>query len=136
MRSDITCRVPRPSDQAYIAKTWQLGLGGDASTRRERGLLIDRVLDDRSTRVAVACDASNLDRIAGFVVYTPTPALTALHWIYVRTNQRREGVARALAAHVRLLDKTIVYTLEGESSAWLRAKYPRVFAMPITEVIR
>lgn len=136
--ANTAIRAARAGDQAYIAKTLLLGMqtAGGGLPRSELNALVDRILDDRATRVVVACDDANTDRIAGFAIVTPMPAMTALHWIYVRGARRREGIAHALAAHAKLHAKPIVYTLEGESSAWLRAKFPRAIAMPITEVIR
>ena len=55
--SAIVCRAARPDDQSYVAASWtrsmasteQLGLAASAQ-------LVDRVLNDPGTRVAVACE--------------------------------------------------------------------------------
>lgn len=145
--SAIVCRAARPDDQAYVAATWTrsmastelLGLAASAQ-------LVDRVLNDPGTRVAVACEPDSaqwnrssamLSRILGFVCWADTPRVRCVHYVSVRAKRRREGIAAALARYAKLDDdRPMVYTLEGPSTRGLLGRFPNATKIALEEVLQ
>lgn len=133
----IHLRAPVAGDQAYIASTLvsSLGMADNAMSGHERGLIADRLLDKAGVRLAVASDITNTSRILGWICYSPMPIASVLHYVYVRNQARRQGIATALAHYASLTDgRPIVYTLAGPSSSWLLERYHAAH-MPIAEFL-
>lgn len=95
------CREDRP----FIASSWLTSYGRSAVARSldpkiyhaKQGRLIDRLLADASV-ILVAVSASESSQLRGWIV-ADLPAgevVTVVHFMYVKTTFRREGVAKAL----------------------------------------
>ncbi len=129
-----TIREPVPTDQAYIAKGWlrSMEMARDRKGKKpsvfydEWGPVVDRILDRKDTRVLVAERAKDGEPyIAGWVVWTPTHGVPVLHYLYVRRDDRTQGVATSLLAHAGLhRGAMMIYTLFGPCHRWLVEKAP------------
>ena len=135
----IAVRPPRPTDQSYLAATWVTSLvtHSKANTRGETNRLVDRLLDDASVRILIACEPTNTDKIDGWICYTPTPRALVLHYAYVRDKMRRRGIGRAMLAKA-MGTKTstkLAYTMTGPTASALLARWPDAVHVPIREFL-
>jgi hypothetical protein len=91
----LSVREARPDDAAFVAATFseQLSRG----RHFEVNAIVDRVLDSKRVRILVA--VGERDRLLGWLVYVPMPSVRALVFAYVRSKQRLDGIAHALAEH-------------------------------------
>ena len=131
-----TIRKARPDDQAYIASTWLRSMthGRATATDAERRAAIDKVLDHNITRVLVACDPKAEHRIRGWLCYAPLIVARVVHYLYVRDGWRKQGIARALMEHAKLLDdRPLLYTHKGPDWASLTTRW-RAAPIPLSEV--
>jgi hypothetical protein len=105
--------------------------------KRDAGALVDRVLNDPTTRVMIACDAADHRRIFGFLVYADIPRVRCVHYVSVRAKYRRSGLATKLIVDAGLRDasKPLVYTLEGPSSRALAGKLAGASRIDLDEVL-
>lgn len=125
-------------DRDYIAKSWldsyhrargNHRLPADAYYPRHRPT-VERILAAPSTRALVALTPA--DRVIGWIVWTPSRYIPAVHYALVRHNLdgeewRRRGVLTALLAAAELGDQ-FVYTHAGEyrrGGRWKRHHWPR-----------
>lgn len=102
----VEIRPMTEADRSYVVSTWLRSFWPAANARgREFGHRIQadylRTYDQRvkaallaGTRVSVAVDPKFPRAIAGWIAHTGT----TLHYVYVRKELRRQGVARALLA--------------------------------------
>ena len=87
------------SDRAYVLRSW---FGGARQTRwardlgpiffEEHGRVIESILDRSTCRIAHV--PGEPAAILGFAVMEHN----AFHWVHVRTQFRRQGIAKALAS--------------------------------------
>jgi len=124
----FTIRDPRPGDQGFITSTWLANMR-EAPAHEEMsrgafysewGALVDRVLDRSETRCALAVDATDLDKIRGWIVWTPVPRAPVLHYVYVRRRHRREGIATALRVMGAEIGRPFVFTCHGPDERVVR----------------
>lgn len=100
-REPIVLRAVRPGDLPYLRDSWLRSNAGSAQARDERPYYrlhkarINRILSVPGVVVRVACSAADADAIVGWAVVTPEPVL---HYVYVRREAQRLGVARRLLA--------------------------------------
>lgn len=93
-------RIRKASDRrmglVYDSAIKYLANAGLGRTRVDAGArrVLDRVLTRPSTEVRLAVEADDTDHIVGLAVLDRE--LRILHWVYVRADDRRCGVARAL----------------------------------------
>ena len=105
-------------------------------TRSELNDIIDRLLDDESVRVRIACEPTRQNMILGWVCYTPTPKMMVLHYLYVREKMRRRGVAGQLMREAYQFGQgKLVYTMRGPDAAWLIAKNREAVMMDVKEFL-
>jgi GNAT superfamily N-acetyltransferase len=90
----VSLRIGRSTDQSYVANSWASSLGGEFD--RAKNAVIDRLLDDPRTRVIVACEETDTDRILGWVAYARIPGARVVEFVLVRKQRRGEGIARAM----------------------------------------
>lgn len=125
------------ADQAYIAKTWWLSmLQGNRAPRLRRRLnaAIDRVLDDATTRALVAAKG---ERILGWLVYAAAPVGRVVHYVYVRENERGQGLARRLIeAAWPGSDARLIATMRGPNTDTCLAAIRNSIYIPLEEVLR
>lgn len=116
-------RAAAAGDEGYVIATWlrsYLGMRGGRSRRelaaRDSKEAIARKLlaAGRVLVVDAPVAAVNSTEIAGWVCYTPLSSTSVVHYVYVRSQYRRRGIARRLleAAGVDLV-APIPFTLEG-----------------------
>ena len=135
----LRIRGASPTDQAFIASTWvsSLGMVDDPRKGSDRGRLVDRMLDKPGVRVSVACETHDPHYILGWLCHTPMPSVSVIHYVYVRNQVRKRGIAYALAIAAGLdQPRPVVYTLTGPSSSWLLAKYPGATHLQAEEFLK
>jgi GNAT superfamily N-acetyltransferase len=103
----VIVRSGKPIDHDYIGHTW---VRNDSHTARskecrrcyfyEQPRLIDLILGRTTSIVKVAHLEDDEDAIMGFAVAEPG----VLHYLYVRKEVRRQGIARKLMSYVGLGD--------------------------------
>lgn len=126
----IVVRPARSDEQGYVASTWARGVmdapvvhtAPDAWKRVN--VLVDRLLDDPSTRVLVAADPADDERLLGFVVFAIVPGARTL--MYVSARERKRGIATELVERAGLEQDhkkdRLVYLFDGPDVKWLRTK--------------
>lgn len=131
-------RRPEPTDQGYIASTWRESLL--LSSRSGVGTintLIDKMLDEVSVRILVACEPSQPMKILGWMAYSPGSSTAVMHYVYVRERQRNRGVMDTLCQYAWPIEPSkIVYTLRGPSAKWLVGKYPSAVFLDANDYLR
>jgi GNAT superfamily N-acetyltransferase len=136
---NIVIRGPERSDQAYISSTmYRSCLGSNRAPRRRRILndQIDRILDDKATRCLVAANASNHDKIVGWILFGAAPTVRLLHYVYVRDEERGKGIATRLVQQAwPTSNARMALTMRGPDTA-LFLRRPNVSFIPLEEVLR
>lgn len=139
----IVLRTARPGDQGYVASTWvhsASGTGGRPIGRqraaREFANDVDRLLNRSDTRIVIAADAAQLDIIAGWLAHVHRAPVPCVHYVYVRKNFRRQGVATRLLEHAGLArDRAATWTCAGPDLASLARCYPAAVPFPLKEFL-
>lgn len=95
----IAIRLGRPSDLPYVVDSWtkrghERGERLGAATARVRAILARP-----DTVLRVACLPDDTDAILGWAVLKTGTPLT-LTYVYVRSEARKQGIARVLLAGV------------------------------------
>ena len=127
----IAIRPGRADDQAFVAATMseQLARGH----HDDANALVDRILDSESTRVLVAIENG---RIVGWLAYAAIPRVRALLFLYVRRNDRMQGVARSLVdtAWPKRSGQYVHAGLRGGSTKSVLQRFSAI-EMPLDELI-
>ena len=99
----LIIRPFKEEDKNFILATWLPGLyhGGawysempkDVFMKNYHGFL-EQLLKHHNTEIKVSCLSSDHDVIIGYVVIAKDPL--ALHWVYVKNDFRKIGVASML----------------------------------------
>lgn len=93
-------RLGRPSDLPYVVDTWiKKGRNPDeslsAATARVRA-----VLAHHDSMLRVACLSDDDDAILGWATIDIGRSPPELHYVYVRKDARKQGIAKSLLAGV------------------------------------
>lgn len=97
-------RSKKTEDEGFIYATWFNNLYSSTRWRtsptRESFLkyrnIIQHILSKPATEVKVCCLKEDPDVIVGYSVWEKTPMDTILHWVFVRNDWQRRGIARDL----------------------------------------
>jgi hypothetical protein len=137
-------RAPRTTDQSYVARTWVASMTEKGMWHRRREVdalneLVNRLLDHRETKLLVACEPGNEDRIVGWIAYATPPGVRCLLYVNVRRQHRRQGCGHALAKHAGL-DRVagappMVYLFSGPDARKLLAGRPDVTHLEPSEYL-
>lgn len=120
----LVIREYRPvGDEDFIYATWIKGYRGSSYARavptplynRLQRKRIDRLLE-HGANIRVAANRVVPEQIYGYCVTQDN----TLHWIYVKSNYRLQGVGKALLSHLER-EQPIFYTHKG-SDIWLERK--------------
>lgn len=137
--SNVVIRGPVEGDIGYVSNTcFRSSLGKNRAPRLRRRLndQIDRILEDKSTRLLIACSITNSDRILGWLLYSNAPTVRLLHYAYVREEERGKGIASRLVAQAwPASNARVVLTLKGPSTAAFLERKEFTF-VPVDEVLR
>lgn len=107
----VRIRVVHPSDEAFIADTWRKSLRLSGRNRRRSIVEVNHefdrdvrlgVLAEPDTKFAIACEAASPASILGWLCYTP--GIPHVHYAYVRSEERRQGLFRGLLAAIGVRD--------------------------------
>lgn len=127
----VGIRPAREGDQSYVARTWVAsvldhGMRPKPGAVAEVNRLIDLLLDEPATKVLVACEPSNDDRIVGFVAYQLHRGARCLLYVCVRHGDRKQGIATLLLGEAGLYanGSPLLYLFDGPASVWAKAKRP------------
>ncbi len=105
--SDATPITVQPASAdalAFVLSTWGRRLEKKLEARPQLGFLkAFAPFQARIIRRSTVLTAMRGDRIAGFAIYE-AGGPRVLHWIEVRDEERRRGVARTLMEHARLFE--------------------------------
>ncbi len=102
MQEKVTIRLGTISDRPFVLASWLRGYRyGSSYGRAQRNWLFfpthhavaDEILDRGATHLLVAHVPNDPSVIVGFLVHE---GQTVLHWVHVKENFRRYGIARAL----------------------------------------
>jgi GNAT superfamily N-acetyltransferase len=78
-----------------------------------------RQLLSRGARIDVACYAEKPEIIVGFICYEMTPRDKILHYAFIRSDYRGNGIARALMNNAGFLpNQPYVYTFRTRESGY------------------
>ena len=104
---------------------------------RDVNTLIDRMLDDVTVRLLIACEPGDMRRILGWMAYSPAPRTAVIHYAYTREKVRNRGVATQLMRYAWPESPSkIVYTMRGPSATWLVNKHPDAVFLAVDEYLR
>lgn len=107
--NSVSIRGPRPTDQSYIANSWVSSIAGPrgqwGAKERTLNTQVDRLLDDPRTKLLVAVEPDDDDRIVGWVAFARIPGARVLEFLLVRKQRRGEGIAKQLLECAELLGK-------------------------------
>lgn len=100
----LTMREYKKEDEAFVYSTWLQNLYANtrwrtAITRKDfykYHAVLEVILAKPSTTVRICCLKDDPEIIVGYSVYEKTPADTILHWVFVRADWQRRGIARDL----------------------------------------
>jgi GNAT superfamily N-acetyltransferase len=103
----VAIRLGRPSDLAFVVDSW-VKRGHERGERlREATARVRALLARHDSVLRVACLPDDSDAILGWAVITAKPP-HKLHYVYVRKEARKQGIARTLLAGVNWPEKTKV----------------------------
>lgn len=135
-------RNPTPRDQGYVASTWfkQMQMVDRDYSRGGRwgqaGQHIDVVTARPGTRVLICHYPSDIERIRAWMVFELPPGPPVLHFVFVRKEDRQQGVATALLACAGInRDTQFVWTSVGPQSGVMKTKYPHGVHMPLARFL-
>ena len=117
----LSIRPARADDQAFVAATFAEQL--QRGHHHDANQVVDRVLDSSVTRVLVATEAG---RIVGWIAFAAIPRVRCVLFVYVRRQQRTQGVARELvdAAWPARAGAWVHAGLRGGSTRSLLQRFP------------
>lgn len=118
--SRLVNRPMRPTDEAFILDAWRRSYEGSAAVkhadrehyRQEMTRTIRRILDKATVRLRV--DAEDENTIVGFAAFTGHE----LHYVYVKKEFRKMGVARALLQDIPITCYTFITPTVRHHAGW------------------
>ena len=131
----MSIRPARASDQAFVALHWTRDMEPNSRLRGPAGRLVDVVLERDDTRCLIRA-TDGTDRIEGYVVFAEGPRVPVIHWVYVRPEHRRAGIARGLLEHVGVeRDRVSVYTAPGWCARKLVTAFPHGVGLALPDFL-
>ena len=128
--SDVVIRPAWPEDQAFVAATFAEQL--DRGQHDKPHAIVDRVIDSPSTRILIATRAG---RIVGWLAYVAAPRVRAVLFVYVRRQERTQGIARQLVQAAFPRAGQLVHGgLRGGSTKSLLQRFSAI-EMPLDDLI-
>jgi len=123
------------ADRSYVCASWIKSLRSDrwADDKPEsrdtyNGRLIDRLLAVPDTLIFIACLADEPDTIVGYCVGSRVNAgarSSVLHFVYVRKQRRREGIARRLLQWCDVKESSaLVHTFQTSAVNFIKHRFP------------
>jgi hypothetical protein len=141
-------RLPRKTDQGYIASSWAKSILRGTHAWERHGLarsghqlhkLIDTVLDRADTRALVRVKPSDPDTIYAWLLYAEGegPGVPVVHYVYARADEREKGYAGELLYRIGVRrDSGVVCTSDGPASAMMRSLYPAAVHVPLATFLK
>ena len=132
----LDIRPFKKEDEPFIYSTWLQNLYVNTRwrtppTRRaffKYHDVIEHILRKPNTKVDVCCLKDDPDVIVGYCVHEKTPVDVILHWIYVRGDWQRKGIAYDLAPkHITVVTHM---TKIGERIWQKQAVKPKLISLP------
>lgn len=134
----VIIRAARAGDQAYVSSSWVSSLCGPRvqwdDAARKINAQVDALLDDKRTRVVIACADDDHDKIIGWIASARVPGARLVEFCHVRRAKRREGIGRELAVQAELLGAgpPLVYLFDTDDRPHL---FPHAVGMPPEEFL-
>jgi GNAT superfamily N-acetyltransferase len=109
---------------AFVIDAWKRSFEGAPAVRgcdrehyrREMTLAIRRLCDRAQIRIATAPDDD--DHLLGFAAFTTTDDGAELHYVYVKQDFRKMGIARKLLADLKVNAVTFLSTTARLPKGW------------------
>lgn len=144
----LTIRFKKIEDEPFIYSSWLNSLYANGIWRNMRTVgtkkqpfmdrkiifkyqtVIAHLLAKSNVSVNIACLKDDADIIVGYSVHERMPRDTILHWVYVREDWQREGIARDLCPK----NYTIITHLTTDAESILRARQikPKLISLPLS----
>ena len=133
----LLLRGPKEEDEAFVFATWLQQIA--SNTRWRNGIdktqffkyreIIAAILRKPTITVTVCCLKDDLDIIVGYSVYEKLPTDTILHFVYVRSDWQRQGIARDICPkHITVITHL---TKIGERIWSKMVPKPRLISIPL-----
>lgn len=134
----LQIRPMKPEDEAFIYSTWLQNLYANTRWRTQPTRkaffkyhdVVEHILRKPTTTVNICCLKEDPDVIVGYSVFEKNPVDTILHWIFVRADWQRQGVAYDLAPpHITVVTHM---TKIGERIWQKQAAKPKLISLPLS----
>jgi len=133
----LLLRDPKEEDEAFVFATWLQQVL--TNTRWRHGVdkqnfynyreILIAILKKPSVKVTVCCLKDDPDIIVGYSVYEKNPTDTILHFVYVRSDWQRQGIARDICPkHITVITHL---TKIGERIWSKMVPKPRYISIPL-----
>lgn len=107
-------REATPEDESFIRNSWLTSLHDHSQLSyvqrsvyfREQNKILDYLLSTSS--VLIACFPEAPDQIMGYVVYDHIIKTLVLHWVYVKSMFRMQGIALGMIKPLLDPDNTVI----------------------------
>ncbi len=117
-------RSARASDMAFVIDAWKKSYEGAPAVRGadrehyrvEMTRAIRRLCDRAEIRIATAPDDD--DHLLGFAAFVTTDDGAELHYVYVKQDFRKMGIARALLADLKVTAYTFLSNTARPPKGW------------------
>ena len=121
MTDSIVIRPPRSTDQAYVTNSWVSCIVKDRKYRPQlANVIVDRLLDDPRTKLLIACEPQDSDKIVGWIAFASMPGTGVLEFVLVRHQWRNQGMAAHMMRAASLLGiPRIVHLFETADSRYI-----------------
>ncbi len=108
MKLPIEFRTPNAGDESFIYNAWLKSYKDSPCGKTmvsdvffsNHKLIVSSLLGDDSVDILLAVNPDNPAQIYGFACLEKTPAVSTIHYVYVKYNFRKLGIAAALVAQL------------------------------------
>ncbi len=134
----LQIRPIKPEDEAFVYSTWLQNLYANTRWRTQPTRkaffkyhdVIEHILRKAGTSVNICCLKDDPDVIVGYCVFEKNPVDVILHWIFVRADWQRQGIAYDLAPpHITVVTHM---TKIGERIWQKLATKPKLISLPLS----
>ncbi len=110
----ITYRDAEPGDFAFIKLSWLRS----GRYKSEAAQHLAEIFKLESTRTVICCPEIDRDHICGWICYAEGVSPPTVHYVLVRPDYQKKGIATALAERAGVVDN-LVHTFKGMACKWL-----------------
>jgi hypothetical protein len=135
--SQLDFRPLAEDDYSFVKDAWMRCFRFGSTLTKEipsdiyiprHGALIDNLLHRCITELV--CLKEDPATILGFLVYERITKLNIIHFIYVKKDFRKMGLATALIANTKVDPDQSAYTHRTRANLWIDERYPKLIFDP------